>query len=60
VKIESKTKMLYIHPHMDENSFDLGRVNLCGDLVPDESGDMIPACSYNLFYRQKDEGFWVE
>jgi len=58
--IESKTKMLYIHPHMDENCFDLGRVNLCGDLVPDESGDMIPACSYNLFYRQKDERFWVE
>ncbi|MDR2208955.1 MAG: radical SAM protein [Azoarcus sp.] len=53
-------KTVTIHAHMDEDNFDLARVALCGDLVPDESGAMIPACSYNLLYRQKDPRFWVE
>ncbi|MFZ5950975.1 MAG: radical SAM protein, partial [Candidatus Rifleibacteriota bacterium] len=59
-RIEKKVKMVYIHPHMDKDNFDLDRVGRCGDLVPDESGNMIPACSYNLLYRQKDPRFWVE
>lgn len=53
-------KTIYIHPHMDEDNFDLDRVSRCGDLVPDENGAMIPACSYNLLYRQKDSRFWTE
>jgi len=53
-------KTVTIHAHMDEDNFDLARVALCGDLVPDEVGTMIPACSYNLLYRQKDPRFWVE
>jgi hypothetical protein len=53
-------KTVYIHPHMDEDNFDIDRVSRCGDLVPDESGRMIPACSYNLLYRQKDPRFWSE
>jgi len=58
--IENKVKMIYIHPHMDEDNFDVDRVSRCGDLVPDESGRMIPACSYNLIYRRQDPRFWVE
>ena len=57
---EQMVKMVYIHPHMDHNNFDINRVSTCGDLVPDENGQMIPACSYNLLYRQKDARFWVE
>ncbi|MFC2131017.1 radical SAM protein [Bacteroidota bacterium] len=57
---EKYFKMIYIHSHMDEDNFDLDRVSRCGDIVPDESGNMIPACSYNLLYRQKDTRFWVE
>lgn len=53
-------KTVTIHAHMDEDNFDLARVALCGDLVPDEKGAMTPACSYNLLYRQKDPRFWVE
>ena len=54
-------KPVTIHAHMDEDNFDLARVGLCGDLVPDdENGTMIPACSYNLLYRQKDPRFWTE
>jgi len=53
-------KAILIHAHMDEDNFDLDRVSRCGDLVPDEDGRMVPACSYNLFYRQSDPRFWVE
>ena len=53
-------KTIYIHPHMDEDNFDIDRVSRCGDLVPDETGRMIPACSYNLLYRQQDPRFWIE
>jgi uncharacterized radical SAM superfamily Fe-S cluster-containing enzyme len=59
-RAESMIRMVYIHPHMDEDNFDISRVSHCGDLVPDESGRMIPACSYNLLYRQQDERFWSE
>ena len=58
--IEKWVKMLLIHPHMDADNFDISRVSACGDLVPDESGQMVPACAYNLLYRQKDPRFWVE
>ena len=54
-------RMVYIHlPISDEDTFDIARVSHCGDLVPDESGRMIPACSYNLLYRQQDPRFWEE
>ncbi|MCP4217743.1 MAG: radical SAM protein [bacterium] len=56
--LEKHIKPIYIHPHMDADNFDLDRVSRCGDLVPDENGSMVPACSYNLLYRQKDQRFW--
>jgi 7,8-dihydro-6-hydroxymethylpterin dimethyltransferase len=56
---EKLIKPIYIHPHMDADNFDIGRVSACGDIVPDESGRMIPACAYNLVHRQQDERFWV-
>jgi hypothetical protein len=59
-KAELFIKTIYIHPHMDEDNFDIDRVSRCGDLVPDETGRMIPACSYNLLYRQQDPRFWSE
>jgi len=55
---ESSIKSIYIHSHMDEDTIDLGRVSKCGDIVPDESGALAPACSYNLLYRENDERFW--
>jgi uncharacterized radical SAM superfamily Fe-S cluster-containing enzyme len=57
---EKRVKAIYIHPHMDSDNFDIDRVSRCGDIVPDESGRMIPACSYNLLYRQQDPRFWIE
>ena len=57
--LERWVKMLLVHPHMDRYNFDVDRVSSCGDLVPDGTGEMIPACSYNLLYRQKDPRFWA-
>lgn len=57
---EKHIKTIYIHSHMDEDNFDLSRITRCGDLVPDVNKTFIPACSYNLFYRMKDERFWIE
>jgi uncharacterized radical SAM superfamily Fe-S cluster-containing enzyme len=58
--LERRVKMILIHPHMDRDNFDIDRVSSCGDLVPDESGRMVPACAYNLLYRQQDPRFWRE
>ena len=57
---ESMVRTIYIHSHMDEDNFDCSRAMLCPDLVPAEPGRLIPACTYNLFYRMKDERFYVE
>jgi hypothetical protein len=57
---ESSVRTIYIHAHMDEDTFDCSRAMLCPDLVPSEPGKLIPACTYNLFYRMKDERFYVD
>lgn len=57
---ESAVKTIYIHSHMDEDTFDCSRAMQCPDLVPSEPGKLVPACTYNLFYRMKDERFYVE
>jgi uncharacterized radical SAM superfamily Fe-S cluster-containing enzyme len=55
---ESFVRTVYIHAHMDEDTFDCSRAMLCPDLVPTEPGRLVPACTYNLFYRMKDERFY--
>ncbi len=57
---ESFVRTIYVHAHMDEDTFDCSRAMLCPDLVPTEPGRLIPACTYNLFYRMKDERFYAE
>jgi uncharacterized radical SAM superfamily Fe-S cluster-containing enzyme len=57
---ESAVRTIYIHTHMDEDTFDCSRAMLCPDLVPSEPGRLIPACTYNLFYRMKDEAFYAK
>jgi 7,8-dihydro-6-hydroxymethylpterin dimethyltransferase len=56
---ESAVRTVYVHAHMDEDTFDCSRAMQCPDLVPAEPGRLIPACTYNLFYRMKDERFFV-
>jgi uncharacterized radical SAM superfamily Fe-S cluster-containing enzyme len=55
---EESLLAVYLHAHMDEDTFDVARVAVCPDQVPDPDGRLIPACAYNLFYRQKDPRFW--
>jgi len=56
---EGSVRTIYIHAHMDEDNFDCARAAQCPDLVPASPGRLVPACTYNLFYRQKDERFYV-
>ena len=57
---ESAVRTVYIHSHMDEDTFDCSRAMLCPDLVPAEPGRLIPACTYNLFYRTQDPRFYPD
>lgn len=56
--VEEHLLAVYLHSHMDEDTFDVARVAVCPDQVPDPEGRLIPACAYNLFYRQNDPRFW--
>jgi uncharacterized radical SAM superfamily Fe-S cluster-containing enzyme len=55
---EDSLLTIYLHSHMDEDTLDIARLVACPDQVPDPAGRLIPACAYNLFYRQKDPRFW--
>lgn len=55
---EQNLLAIYLHSHMDEETLDLARLAVCPDQVPDREGRLIPACAYNLFYRQRDPRFW--
>ncbi len=55
---EASLLAVYLHAHMDEDTLDLARLQACPDQVPDPEGRLIPACAYNLFYREKDPRFW--
>jgi uncharacterized radical SAM superfamily Fe-S cluster-containing enzyme len=53
-------RTVYLHAHMDEDNFDASRAMLCPDQVPVEPGRLVPACTYNLFYRMQDPRFYEE
>jgi len=55
---EEEILTIYLHGHMDEDTFDLGRLVACADQVPDREGKLVPACAYNLFYRMRDPRFF--
>jgi hypothetical protein len=54
---ERATKAIYIHSHMDEESFDVSRIMKCSVGVPEIDGSNIPTCSYNILYRERDRRF---
>jgi uncharacterized radical SAM superfamily Fe-S cluster-containing enzyme len=47
-------KAIYIHSHMDVESFDVSRVMKCSVGVPEADGTNIPLCAYNVVYRDTD------
>ena len=54
---ERGSKAIYIHSHMDEDNFDVGRVMKCCVGVPEADGKNIPTCAYNVLYRERDPRF---
>ena len=54
---ERSCKAVYIHSHMDEESFDVSRIMKCCVGVPEPDGTNIPTCSYNVLYRERDPRF---
>lgn len=56
---EESVRTVYIQAHMDEDNFDCSRAMLCPDLVPADTGRLIPACTYNLIYRMQDDRFYA-
>ncbi len=54
---EKSTKAIYIHSHMDEDTFDTNRIAQCCVVVPDGENGYIPTCTYNNIYRARDSRF---
>ncbi len=57
---ERWAKAIYIHSHMDEETFDVERVVQCCDSNCYPDGSRIPVCSYNVLYRETEEHFMMK
>jgi uncharacterized radical SAM superfamily Fe-S cluster-containing enzyme len=54
---EESTKAIYVHAHMDEETFDTDRISKCCVGMPDAQGHNVPSCAYNVLYRERDARF---
>ena len=54
---ERAVKAVYVHSHMDEETFDVERVAQCCDSNCYPDGGTIPVCNYNVLYREKEHQF---
>jgi uncharacterized radical SAM superfamily Fe-S cluster-containing enzyme len=54
---EDSAKAVYVHSHMDEETFDVERIQQCCDSDCFADGSTIPVCAYNILYRDKQERF---
>lgn len=54
---EQAVKAVYVHSHMDEETFDVERAALCCDANCTADGRTIPVCNYNVLYRDKQPRF---
>jgi len=54
---ERAAKTIYIHSHMDEETFDTDRIRQCCVGVPSADGGNVPTCAYNVLYRERDPRF---
>jgi 7,8-dihydro-6-hydroxymethylpterin dimethyltransferase len=56
---ERAIKAVYVHSHMDEETFDVERAIDCCDSNCYADGSTIPVCNYNVLYRDKEARFNV-
>jgi uncharacterized radical SAM superfamily Fe-S cluster-containing enzyme len=54
---EQAIKAIYIHSHMDEETFDTERAADCCDSNCYADGTTIPVCNYNVLYRETETKF---
>lgn len=57
VRSERLVKAVYIHSHMDEETFDTERAAQCCASNCYADGSSIPVCNYNVLYREKEARF---
>ncbi len=57
---ERSVKAVYLHSHMDEETFDAERVAMCCDSNCYADGTTIPVCSYNVLYRDTESRFMTQ
>jgi uncharacterized radical SAM superfamily Fe-S cluster-containing enzyme len=53
---ERWVKSIFIHHFMDEDNYDLARAVKCCNHYPLPDGRLMPACTYNVFFRPRPEG----
>lgn len=56
-KGERGIKAIYLHSHMDEETFDVDRAVQCCDSNCYPDGTTVPVCNYNVLYREKEAAF---
>ena len=56
-RAELHSKAIYIHAHMDEETFDTDRIRQCCVGIREPDGTNIPSCAYNTLYRDRDTRF---
>mgnify|MGYP000497008099 FL=1 len=54
---ERAVKAIYVHSHMDEETFDVERAIDCCDSNCYADGRTVPVCNYNVLYRDKEARF---
>ncbi len=54
---ERGSKAIYLHTHMDEETFDTDRIRQCCVGIREPDGTNIPSCAYNVLYRNRDGRF---
>ena len=52
---EGNIKAIFIHAFMDENDFEISRIQKCCTHYALPDGRLIPGCSYNNVHRMRDE-----
>ena len=57
---ERAAKAVYVHSHMDEETFDVERVYQCCDSNCYANGATVPVCNYNVLYREKESKFMTK
>jgi uncharacterized radical SAM superfamily Fe-S cluster-containing enzyme len=57
---EKLVKAVYVHSHMDEETFDTERAVDCCDSNCYADGTTVPVCNYNVLFRETESRFNVE